>query len=182
MATLIIIIIYIIKFLYQDNLAGDYHLNIFSTSFIIIDLSIKKAKTLRKWNSMSEKKNDSLLENKMEELNFTSEEINDQVCVTTKMKQKKSLWKTKSRKERKCKIWFDNDWRRFSKTKTKQNKILNKRRWRWWPNTRWLKKKLLHKKIKMRKIKILLYIENSFLNIFYICFFFKIEFTFTFRF
>ena len=38
---------------------------------------------------MSEKKNDSLLENKMKELNFTSEEINDQLCATTKMKQKK---------------------------------------------------------------------------------------------
>ena len=38
---------------------------------------------------MPEKKNDSLLENKMEELNFTSEEINDQVCATTKMKRKK---------------------------------------------------------------------------------------------
>ena len=44
---------------------------------------------------MSEKKNDSLLENKMEELNFTSEEINDHVCATTKMKQKKKLVKNK---------------------------------------------------------------------------------------
>ena len=38
---------------------------------------------------MPEKKNDSLLEKKIEELNFTSEEINDQVCATTKMKRKK---------------------------------------------------------------------------------------------
>ena len=162
MATLIIIIIYVIKFSYQYNIAGDYHLNTFSTSSIIIDLSIKKVKTLRKWNSMPEKKNDSLFENKMEELNFTSKEINDQVYATTKIKQKKSSWKTKSRKERKCKIWFDNDWRRFSKTKTKENKILNRKRWRWWPNTRWLEKNFCIKKLKQRKIKILLYIETSF--------------------
>ena len=38
---------------------------------------------------MPEKKNDSLSEKKMEELNFTLKKINDQVCVTTKMKQKK---------------------------------------------------------------------------------------------
>ena len=49
---------------------------------------------------MPEKKNDSLLENKMEELNFTSEEINDQVCVTTKMKQKKKA-REKQRVEKK---------------------------------------------------------------------------------
>ena len=89
LATLIIIIIYIINFSYQYNLAGAYHLNTFSTSSIIIDLSIKKVKTLRKWNSMPEKKNDSLLEKKMKELNFTSEEINYQVCATIKMKRKK---------------------------------------------------------------------------------------------
>ena len=47
---------------------------------------------------MSEKKNDSLLENKMKELNFTSKEINDQVCATTKMKQKKKLVKNKEQK------------------------------------------------------------------------------------
>ena len=39
---------------------------------------------------MPEKKNDSLLENKMKELNFTSAEINDQVCAITKIKRKKS--------------------------------------------------------------------------------------------
>ena len=54
---------------------------------------------------MPEKKNDSLLEKKIEELNFTSEEINDQVCATTKMKRKKKAYeKTKSGKEEKCKI------------------------------------------------------------------------------
>ena len=48
---------------------------------------------------MSEKKNDSLLEKKIEELNFTSEEINDQICATTKMKRnKKTHEKTKSEK------------------------------------------------------------------------------------
>ena len=51
MAILIIIFIYIINFSYQYNLAGVNHLNIFLTSSIIIDLSIKKVKTLRKWNS-----------------------------------------------------------------------------------------------------------------------------------
>ena len=49
---------------------------------------------------MPEKKNDSLLENKMKELNFTSEEINDQVCATTKMKQKKKA-REKQRVEKK---------------------------------------------------------------------------------
>ena len=77
LATLIIIIIYIIDFSYQYNLVSAYHLNTFSTSFIIIDHSIKKAKVLRKWNSVLVKKKDSLPEKKMEELNFTSEEIND---------------------------------------------------------------------------------------------------------
>ena len=93
MVTLIIIIIYIINFSYQYSFAGAYHLNTFSISSIIIDPSIKKAKTLRKWNSMSGKKNDSLLEKKIEKLNFTSEEINDQVCAIIKMKRKKKLVK-----------------------------------------------------------------------------------------
>ena len=39
---------------------------------------------------MPENKKYSLSEKKMKELNFTSEEINDQVCATTKMKRKKS--------------------------------------------------------------------------------------------
>ena len=42
---------------------------------------------------MSEKKKDSLYEKKIEELNFTSEEINDQVCAIIKMKRKKKLVK-----------------------------------------------------------------------------------------
>ena len=49
---------------------------------------------------MSKKKNDLLLEKKIEELNFTSEEINDQACATTKMKRKRKLVK-KQRVEKK---------------------------------------------------------------------------------
>ena len=104
-ATLIIIIIYIINFSYQYNLAGAYHLNTFSTSSIIIDPSIKKEKTLKKWNSIPEKKKHSMSKKKIEELNFTSKEINDQICATTKMKrkEKKKLVK-KQIVEKKCKI------------------------------------------------------------------------------
>ena len=69
------------------------------TSEEINDPSIKKAKTLRKWNSMPEKKKDSLPEKKMEELNFTSEEINDQLYATTKMKKKKLVKKQRVKKK-----------------------------------------------------------------------------------
>ena len=104
MATLTTIIIYTINFSYQYNLAGAYHLNTFLTSSIIIDPSIKKAKALKKWNSIPEKENNSLPEKKIEELDFTLEEINDQACTTTKMKQKRKIVKKKSEKEGKCRI------------------------------------------------------------------------------
>ena len=66
-----------------------------------------------------------LVEKEMEELDFTSEKINDQACATTKMKWKTKLVKKQSEKERKCKIRFDSDWRRSSKAKTKEKKISN---------------------------------------------------------
>ena len=50
---------------------------------------------------MPEKENNSLPEKKIEELDFTSEEINDQACTTTKMKQKRKLVKKKGRKRKK---------------------------------------------------------------------------------
>ena len=48
---------------------------------------------------MAEKKNDSLPKKKIEELDFTLKEINDQACATTKMKQKRKLVKKKENAE-----------------------------------------------------------------------------------
>ena len=53
---------------------------------------------------MPEKENDSLSEKKIEELDFTSKEINDQTCTITKMKRKRKLVKKKNGKEEKCRI------------------------------------------------------------------------------
>ena len=55
---------------------------------------------------MPEKKNDSLSEKKIEELDFTLEEINDQACATTNMKRKRKLVK-KQRVKKKENAKFD---------------------------------------------------------------------------
>ena len=72
---------------------------------------------------MPDKKNDSLLENKMKELNFTSAEINDQVCAITKMKlKKKTREKQKVEKKESVKsdlIVIENDSLKQKQKKTK---------------------------------------------------------------
>ena len=123
MATLIIIIIYIINFSYQYNLTYAYYLNTFSTSSIIINHSIKKVKTLRKWNSIPEKKKwlTAWEENRRIEFHFRRNQWSS-MCNYKDETKKKVHEKTKSGKEWKCRIWFDSDWRRSSKAKTNKRK------------------------------------------------------------
>ena len=148
--TLIIIIIYIINFSYQYNLAGAYHLNTFSISSIIIDSSIKKAKTLRKWNSMPEKKKKRPTiwgENWIIEFHFGRNQWSSMCNYKDETKKKKTREKTKSGKKENA----ESDLIVIEDDSLKQKKISNKRGRRWWPNTKWLEKKLLHKRIKIEK-------------------------------